>query len=47
MSHGVTFWTQLAGLVASAAILVPLLLMLRSSKRPDDANDEPGGPERP
>jgi hypothetical protein len=37
MPHGVTVWTYLVGLVTSAIVIVPLLLMLWTNKRhPDD-----------
>jgi len=41
MSHGVTFWTYIAGLVTSAFILAPLLVLLRSGKQQgcDDAEE--------
>jgi len=47
MSLGVTFWSYIAGLVVSAFILVPLVLMLRSGKRPGREGDDPEGPVRP
>jgi hypothetical protein len=36
MSQGVTVWTHIAGLIVSVCLLVPIFLVFRANRKPDD-----------